>query len=1109
MAEVLAIVTGVIAIVAPFLAQVEHFVQRCEAIVDNPTAVKRLARDCADVHSRILQLHQHLAHRDRKHHPSVSLAVFRSAFQDVKPYFQSAKRDLDNLESNFPPGPTHIGEVFHMATTKYRNFVLANSFVRSIANISKKINNAKRSLNSLNICLEPYVTVKETQEVVKQRASACTCAEEPTDEFQPQFLVPAMLPNIVLDFCTRDEFNEPITMEGKLRHTLMSLDTNQTDPVAVAVALGAAGMGGVGKTTALLGLAWEKDIRNRFSEGGVYFVSVGKDASVRDIIKKLGHIVKSTGGIRCSKRVLESESLPGAVWEVIHWFQGRCSLFVFDDFWETEDSIVGYLPHVKKILSSCTRSRMVVSTRSHEIAFEGGEPVKFEPRKPNGDQARNILLKYAGVSTSEAAEMPKASKAALETVLQKCGGVPLTLGVAGSAIRQMTPSCSGNWAEAMFMYAGELEAEISRVGSKEIGMHPSFEATIRRSLSVSDRWSDEYELRRRTGERISCSQLFIALCVLRKQTRVPREMVQRLWSVTDDRVLHDVVRKFVDLNLISERRSSDGGFTIGAHDLILEYCQGAAGPDAQRYHASLLSEYLASDREIVQQWNVEGNDDSGLAQPTGTFCRSWWDLGNDRYLSEHVCRHLAEGGCVSELVSLLSDFRWTDVRVRSGDLLRWHEDFKCAFSALRNWKEMVEMTQEGLETIRDAARDGWGLMANNVAELSFQMQSRLCEAGTRSWVATKYTKSIQRYAKKPWLRCSGRCWPRPGSLQSSVIYLADRVRSFKLARRRQMPLVASEEAVRSVNMETRHIIDSLPHNGIVSDIAVSWDGRQIVSRSYDETLRTWDGTSGEALEDALRGQEKRIACVAVSRDGKRIVSGSEDGTVHIWDGTSGEAVREPLRGQEKRIKCVAVSADGKRIVSGSYDRTLRLWDGTSGEAVGEPLRGHEEGVTCVAVSADGKRIVSGSYDMTLRIWDASGASFPAAMKLKYAKIFQMGEVIRAETDKGYVNYWRQDEKAGLVEIDRTVRHQPGGGALSACGRAAKWEVHVCRRQVLVRNNENDDAAVLATLPFNALYDNWGSHDFKVSQDGGDDGAEVCRFEIWFRNNSTLSFSLIV
>ena len=88
--------------------------------------------------------------------------------------------------------------------------------------------------------------------------------------------------------------------------------------------------------------------------------------------------------------------------------------------------------------------------------------------------------------------------------------------------------------------------------------------------------------------------------------------------------------------------------------------------------------------------------------------------------------------------------------------------------------------------------------------------------------------------------------------------------------------------------------------------------------------------------------------VAMSRDGKQIVSGSSDNTVRRWSASSGEAIGDPLRGHEDLVTCVAVSVDGKQIVSGSYDNTVRRWNASSGEAIGDPLRGHRhfEQVLC-------------------------------------------------------------------------------------------------------------------------------------------------------------------
>jgi WD40 repeat protein len=153
-------------------------------------------------------------------------------------------------------------------------------------------------------------------------------------------------------------------------------------------------------------------------------------------------------------------------------------------------------------------------------------------------------------------------------------------------------------------------------------------------------------------------------------------------------------------------------------------------------------------------------------------------------------------------------------------------------------------------------------------------------------------------------------------------------------------------------------------------IAVSPDGKRIVSGSSDKTLQLWDADLGIALGEPLRGHINAVQSVAFSPDGKRIVSGSSDKTLQLWDAGLGVALGEPLRGHINAVQSVAFSPDGKRIVSGSSDSTLRLWDADKGVALGEPLRGHTDGVMSVAFRPDGKRIVSGSSDNTLRLWDA-------------------------------------------------------------------------------------------------------------------------------------------
>ncbi|KAJ7213168.1 WD40 repeat-like protein, partial [Mycena pura] len=172
------------------------------------------------------------------------------------------------------------------------------------------------------------------------------------------------------------------------------------------------------------------------------------------------------------------------------------------------------------------------------------------------------------------------------------------------------------------------------------------------------------------------------------------------------------------------------------------------------------------------------------------------------------------------------------------------------------------------------------------------------------------------------------------------------------------------------------------HTERVIAVAFSANGRRIASASWDRTVRVWDMESDNAIGVPLTGcgQTDEITSVALSADGRRIVSGSSDCTVRIWDAESGSAIGALLMGHTDRVMSVALSADGRRVVSGSRDRTVRVWDAESGAALGAALAGHADNVTSVAISADGRRVVSGSQDHTVRVWDAeSGAAIGAPL----------------------------------------------------------------------------------------------------------------------------------
>jgi len=179
----------------------------------------------------------------------------------------------------------------------------------------------------------------------------------------------------------------------------------------------------------------------------------------------------------------------------------------------------------------------------------------------------------------------------------------------------------------------------------------------------------------------------------------------------------------------------------------------------------------------------------------------------------------------------------------------------------------------------------------------------------------------------------------------------------------------------------KHIMDQSVmtlrgHSDEVHGMAVSPDGKRIVSGSVDKTVKVWDAATGAELM-TLRGHDEGVGSVAFSPDGKRIVSGSEDNTIKIWDAATGAELMT-LRGHSDKVWSVAFSPGGKRIVSGSRDKMVKVWDATNGDEL-MTIRGHQRMIGPVSFSPDGRRIVSGSMDwtikepwnQTIKVWDAA------------------------------------------------------------------------------------------------------------------------------------------
>ncbi|BDM83852.1 hypothetical protein AM10699_67130 (plasmid) [Acaryochloris marina MBIC10699] len=223
--------------------------------------------------------------------------------------------------------------------------------------------------------------------------------------------------------------------------------------------------------------------------------------------------------------------------------------------------------------------------------------------------------------------------------------------------------------------------------------------------------------------------------------------------------------------------------------------------------------------------------------------------------------------------------------------------------------------------------------------------------------------------------------------------------------------------------------------GIFS-VAISHDGQRIISGSWDGTVRIWDAKTGKPIGQLLQKSELGIFSVVISHDGRRIISGGMDNTVRIWDANTGKPIGQPLKGHEGTVSAVVISHDGKRIISSSGDETVRIWSTETGKSIGQPLKGHKGVVTSVVISHDGRRIISGSEDGTVRIWSAdTGKPIGQPLKSHEGRVTSVvishdGRRIISGSEDGTVRIWSAETEKPIGQplmgykggIPRAISH---------------------------------------------------------------------------------------
>lgn len=159
--------------------------------------------------------------------------------------------------------------------------------------------------------------------------------------------------------------------------------------------------------------------------------------------------------------------------------------------------------------------------------------------------------------------------------------------------------------------------------------------------------------------------------------------------------------------------------------------------------------------------------------------------------------------------------------------------------------------------------------------------------------------------------------------------------------------------------------------GLVFDLAVTADGRSAYSVGRDATVVAWDLDGARRLERPLRaaGGSPAPRSLTVAANGSRLAIVDTRGSIDLFDGRTLRPAGS-IRIDRGRAAGAALAPDGRMLAALMADGWLGFWDIRTRRQL-EPLEpAHGEGTWGLSFSADGRWLATGAGDGIVRLWDA-------------------------------------------------------------------------------------------------------------------------------------------
>ncbi|CAG9560121.1 unnamed protein product [Danaus chrysippus] len=158
------------------------------------------------------------------------------------------------------------------------------------------------------------------------------------------------------------------------------------------------------------------------------------------------------------------------------------------------------------------------------------------------------------------------------------------------------------------------------------------------------------------------------------------------------------------------------------------------------------------------------------------------------------------------------------------------------------------------------------------------------------------------------------------------------------------------------------------HRGEVC--SVDWPGRQVLSASWDTTVKLWDPESDSCVS-TFSGHSQLVYSASFSpHSPSTFASVSGDGHLKLWSCSEQRPIAVIKAHDAEVLSCDWSGAESRLLASAGSDGLVRGWDLRSLAAPVFTLRGCERAVRRVQFCPHAPAVLAAvSYDFTTRIWD--------------------------------------------------------------------------------------------------------------------------------------------